>query len=667
MNRSPLHDRPLYNSRIIDSYIRLIRLRYPYVNISELLQYAGMKGYEIADQAHWFTQDQINRFYERLVQATGNRNISREAGRYAASPEALGAMRQYILGLIGASNAFSILNKTTANFTRSSLYESRRIAPNKVEITVTPIEEGLEQPFQCENRIGFFEAVVLIFNPNHSRVRHFPDIQHPECMFKGGKVCRYFITWKKSPTDILKKVRNGGILLLAILNLSLAMLGQWPYLGSALLASVCLALLLVMAVERSEKNEMKASLAHTKDSNEDLLNQININYNNALMTNEIGRKLGSFTSREDILANVTEIMEKRLEYGRGLIFMADREKTRLELQASYGYSPEQVACLERMSFRLNRPTVKGVFTRAFREQRPFLVNDLYDEEGTLSPRSLTFAKVLDIRSFICCPIIWEDTSMGILAADTIKNRRPLIESDMSLLMGIASMIGISLRNSELIDAGVRQFKSLLHVLAASIDARDSLTAGHSEKVTEYSLGVCREIGLSADYCEMIRVAALLHDYGKIGVPDMILKKNGKLSVEEYEIVKMHAGSTREILAKVNFEGIYSQVPDIAGAHHEKMDGSGYPLGLKGTDIPLGARIIAVADYFESITAKRHYRDPLPVREAFMLLRKIAGEHLDPKLVESLISYYSRTYPDHDGDQGSAQAACAPGRQSAECK
>ena len=653
MNRPPVHDRPLYNSRIIDSYIRLVKLRYPYVNISELLQYAGMKGYEIADQAHWFTQDQINRFYERLVQVTGNRNISREAGRYAASPEALGAMRQYILGLIGASNAFSILNKTTANFTRSSLYESRRIASNKVEITVTPIEEGLEQPFQCENRIGFFEAVVLIFNPNYSRIRDFPDIQHPECMFKGGKVCRYFITWKKSPTDILKKARNGGILLLAILNLSLAMLGQWPYLGSALLASLCLALLLVMAVERSEKNEMKASLTHTKDSNEDLLNQININYNNALMTNEIGRKLGSFTNRKDILANVTEIMEKRLEYSRGFIFMADREKTRLELQASYGYSPEHFACLARMSFRLDRPTVKSVFSRTFREQRPFLVNDLHDEEGTLSPRSLTFAKLLNIRSFICCPIIWEDTSMGILTADTLSNNRPLIESDMSLLMGIASMIGISLRNSELIDAGVRQFKSLLHVLAASIDARDSLTAGHSEKVTEYSLGICREIGLPSDYCEMIRVAALLHDYGKIGVPDMILKKNGKLSVEEYEIVKMHAGSTREILAKVNFEGIYSQVPDIAGAHHEKMDGSGYPLGLKGSDIPLGARIIAVADYFESITSKRHYRDPLPVSEAFILLHKVAGDHLDPKLVESLINYYSRTYPDHGGDQGSA--------------
>ncbi|MBT1073197.1 HD domain-containing phosphohydrolase [Pelotalea chapellei] len=643
MNPSPPQDRPLYNSRIIDSYIRLARLRYPYVNIGELLQYAGMKGYEVADQAHWFTQDQINRFYERLVQLTGNPHISREAGRYAASPEALGAMRQYVLGLIGASNAFGILNKTTANFTRSSIYESRRISSNKVEITVTPQEDGLEQPFQCENRIGFFEAVVLIFNPSHSHAHRFPDIQHPECIFKGGKVCRYFITWEKSHTDILRKVKNGTILLLAFMNLALIMLGQWAYLDTSLLASLCLALLLIVAVDRSEKNEMMASLAHTKDSNEDLLNQININYNNALMTNEIGRTVGAFTEKEDILTNVIEIMKKRLEYDRGLIFLANREETRLELQASYGYGPEQLGCLARMSFRLDRPVAKGVLSRAYREQRPFLVNDLQGEEESLSSRSLTFAKMLEIRSFICCPIICEGTSMGILAADTIKNKRPLIESDMSLLMGIASMIGISLRNSALIDAGVRQFKSLLQVLAASIDARDSLTAGHSEKVTEYALGTCKEIGLAADYCEMIRVAALLHDYGKIGVPDDILKKKGKLTTEEFEIVKEHAASTAEILGKVNFEGIYSQVPEIAGAHHEKMDGSGYPRGLKGEEIPLGARIIAVSDYFESVTAKRHYRDPLPVDEAFALLRQESGGHLDKKLVEALISYYSRTY------------------------
>jgi uncharacterized protein (TIGR02266 family) len=142
---------------------------------------------------------------------------------------------------------------------------------------------------------------------------------------------------------------------------------------------------------------------------------------------------------------------------------------------------------------------------------------------------------------------------------------------------------------------------------------------------------------------MIRVAALLHDYGKLGVPDAILKKDGKLTVEEYEIVKTHSEKSRDILSQIHFEGIYREVPEIAGAHHEKVDGTGYPRGLTGDDIPLGAKIIAVADYFEAITAKRHYRDPMDVNSALALLREGIGTHFDEEVVEGMIRYFTGTY------------------------
>jgi HD-GYP domain-containing protein (c-di-GMP phosphodiesterase class II) len=174
----------------------------------------------------------------------------------------------------------------------------------------------------------------------------------------------------------------------------------------------------------------------------------------------------------------------------------------------------------------------------------------------------------------------------------------LIQSDISLIIGIASVLGIGIRNAELLEAKERQFRSILATLAASIDARDPLTAGHSERVTEFSLGICDELNLSKDYRDMIQVAALLHDYGKIGVPDSLLKKPRKLTPEEFELIKTHSEKTKSILNQVHFEGIFSQVPDIAGAHHEKIDGSGYPNGLSGDEIPLGAKIIAVADFLK---------------------------------------------------------------------
>jgi len=276
-----------------------------------------------------------------------------------------------------------------------------------------------------------------------------------------------------------------------------------------------------------------------------------------------------------------------------------------------------------------------------REQKPFLVNDINELDGSLSLRSLEFARKLGSQSFICCPIICEGESVGILAVDNLKTKRPLLQSDMSLLMGIAPVIGIAIHNANLLEAKFSQFSSFLKVLAASIDARDPLTAGHSEKVTEYSVEICHELKLPPAEVEMIRVAALLHDYGKIGVPDAILKKNGRLTELEYEIVKTHSYKTRDILDQVNFEGIYKQVPEVAGAHHEKVDGTGYPRGLKGKDIPLGAKIIAAADFYEAVTAMRHYREPMQTEEAFRLLREGIGSHFDRRVVEALIACRQR--------------------------
>jgi HD-GYP domain-containing protein (c-di-GMP phosphodiesterase class II)/Tfp pilus assembly protein PilZ len=401
-------------------------------------------------------------------------------------------------------------------------------------------------------------------------------------------------------------------------------------------------LLCALLVASSEKKELKASLENTADSTDKLIDQIDSNYNNAIMTNEIGQILSSCTNRNEIVALVVKIMENRLDFDRGLIFLANPERDRLMLQGGYGYSPEQRDLLNSVFFHLDRPSSKGVFVVSFKEQRPFLINDLNEIEDNLSPQSLKFVKKMGTRSFICCPIISEEQSVGLLAVDNVKTKRTLVESDISRLMGIASVIGISLRNAELIEAKQRQFNSLLQVLAASIDARDTLTAGHSEKVTEYSVGICNQLDLPREEREMIRVASLLHDYGKIGVPDAILKKEGRLTADEYEIVMTHAEKTREILSRVTFEGIYGRIPEIAGAHHEKVDGSGYPQGLTGENIPLGARIIAVADYFEAITAKRHYRDPMPTNYALQLVREASGTLFDERVVEAFMTYFSET-------------------------
>ncbi|MCF8050540.1 MAG: HD domain-containing protein [Desulfobacterales bacterium] len=628
-------DKPLYNSRIIDTYLKYLKRQYPSVNIRELLEYAGMRSYEVADQNQWFTQEQINRFQKKLKVLTGNRSIAREAGRFAASPEAIGVMRQYMLGLVNPEKAYEKIGRAMENFTRSCRVESKMLSSNRAEITVTPKKGIQEQPFQCENRIGFFEAVTFLFT------NRFANIEHPECIFNGDPRCRYIISWDWSLSSILKTARKWSI----GLALAIPIACIWhPSLHLFILLStafVIVGLILTCFLANIEKNELQSSLSNLWISNEKLLVQMEINYKNALMVNEIGQVISRQIRIDDVLEQVIRISVELLGHDRGLLMLCNKDKTHLEFRAGFGYSKEQFILLRNTTFRLDNPTSKGVFVVSFREQKPFLINDYDEIEGTLSPKSLRFARKMGAQAFICCPIICDGVSIGILTVDNIKSEKPLASSDMSLLMGLAPVIGISLRNAELLESKTETFHAILAALVASIEARDPLTAGHSEKVTAYAVGICEEMGIDREYREMIRVAALLHDYGKIGVPDSILKKPGRLTKNEYELVKDHARKTEEILERVPFDGVYQEVPRIAGAHHEKIDGSGYPNGLKRDQIPLGAKIIAVADFFEAVTSKRHYRDPMPDGVAISMLKEGRGTHFDQDVTDAFLRYYTQ--------------------------
>ena len=609
-----MKNKPLYNSRIINTFIKLIKKKYNYINISKLLNYAGMEPYQVADEGHWFTQKQVDLFYKRLEKLTGNKNIAREAGKYTASPDAIGVMRRFLLGFIGPANTYEVIGRYANKFTRSSVYESKRIALNKIEITVTPKKGVQEKAYQCENRLGFWDAISLLFNYS------LPKIEHPECIFRGDKCCRYIVSWRESHSVLWKTIRNYAILVLSAISAGVYLIYS-DVAAYTLLASIFIVLGLIFYDKILENRELNNAIISLKDLSKEFVEQIDSNYSDALMLNEIGQTLNSHISMDKILSEVMKILEKSFGYDRGMILLSNDDKTRLNFYRGFGYTDEQFNLLQNINFHLDKSNSKGVFVVSFREKKPILINNINEIEATLSPRSFEFMKRMNAKSFICCPITYETQSLGILAADNIETKRPLRQSDVNILMGITSHIGISINNARISEAKDRQFQSILKTLAASIDARDFLTAGHSERVAEYSVGICNETGMSKEYTEMIRVASLLHDYGKIGVSDNVLKKNGPLTKEEYEEIKTHAEKTRNILEQFNFEGIYKEVSIVAGSHHEKLDGSGYPKGLRDSEIPLGAKIIGVADFFEALTSRRHYRAAMQSSKAFDLLNK----------------------------------------------
>ena len=182
------------------------------------------------------------------------------------------------------------------------------------------------------------------------------------------------------------------------------------------------------------------------------------------------------------------------------------------------------------------------------------------------------------------------------------------------------------------------FLSSIQMLAGAVDEKDPYTRGHSDRVTKYSVMVAREMGIYEDYIEVVRIAAQLHDVGKIGIEDRILKKPGSLTREEFEIMKTHTTKGANILSPV--AQLRDMIPGIE-LHHESLDGRGYPYGLKDDEIPLLPRIIAVADTFDAVTTNRPYQRAHGLNEALGIIKKLSGKRLDPVAVAALIALCER--------------------------
>ncbi len=188
------------------------------------------------------------------------------------------------------------------------------------------------------------------------------------------------------------------------------------------------------------------------------------------------------------------------------------------------------------------------------------------------------------------------------------------------------------------DENLALFMGSIQMLAGAVDEKDPYTRGHSDRVTRYSLMIATEMGLDPGFLETVRISAQLHDVGKIGIEDRILKKPGALTPEEFEIMKTHTTKGANILRPV--QQLAEMLPGIE-LHHESLDGRGYPYGLKGDDIPLLPRVIAVADTFDALTTNRPYQQAYDPIEALKIIHNLAGKRLDPTAVAALTTVYER--------------------------
>lgn len=256
----------------------------------------------------------------------------------------------------------------------------------------------------------------------------------------------------------------------------------------------------------------------------------------------------------------------------------------------------------------------------------FIVHDI-----RMDPRLQQAASVLaaGVRSVICVPLLGRSGPIGALYADKlgVEQFAPELAEYAAAFAGHAAA---ALETAQLYDDRERHFRATLEAFARAIDARDPYTAGHSERVTAYSLVLARRSGKHVGEFETIRRAGMLHDIGKVGVPDAVLMKPGHLDAHERTLIEAHVTIGYHMLESLPFLG--ASLPSVRG-HHERWDGQGYPDRLGGTDIHPHARIMAVADSYDAMTSARPYRSALPSEEAARRLRADSGTQFDPAAIE----------------------------------
>lgn len=347
---------------------------------------------------------------------------------------------------------------------------------------------------------------------------------------------------------------------------------------------------------------------------------------------KIGRSINALTDITELLKVIAEETKIAMQADRCTVFLLDKEHNELWSKVALGMDSQEIRF----------PADKGFAGYVVRTGESINIEDAYtDDRFNPEVDKETGYKT---KTMLCMPI--KNNNQEIIGAFQVlnKTRGVFTKNDEDLLVAIGGSASIALENAQLFEQQKELYKeqkllfeSFINTLAASIDARDKITAGHSNRVKLYAMLIVEALGLDENTKELIEKAATLHDIGKIGIRDSVLQKEGKLTPEEYKHIQEHVQITHNILDKICMTEDFKQISEIACSHHEKYDGSGYYRHLQGEDIPYGGRILAVSDVFDAITSKRHYRDKMPIGNVINILIKDSGTHFDKNIVDVFLS------------------------------
>lgn len=336
---------------------------------------------------------------------------------------------------------------------------------------------------------------------------------------------------------------------------------------------------------------------------------------------DIGKKIASNIKLNKLMEEIVTIAKTETDAEAGSLYIVDEERQELWFQVALG---EKGELLKEIRLKIG----EGVSGWVAKEGVTLNIKDV-NKDSRLKKEigaKINFKQ----KAMLTMPIKYKEKTIAVIQLINKTDGGYFTQKDEKFIEGMCSQIAIALENAKLFKRTKELFIDSIKALASAVDAKDPYTNGHSERVTEYSLAIGKEMKLSEEKLELLEYMGLLHDVGKIGIKDSILNKQAPLDNEEFDIMKTHPNIGSKILSSMKSLEII--IPGVK-YHHEKFDGTGYCEGLKGEEIPLEARIIAVSDTYDAMTTDRPYRKGLSHKIAMEEINRFSNKQFDPEIVE----------------------------------
>jgi GAF domain-containing protein len=344
-----------------------------------------------------------------------------------------------------------------------------------------------------------------------------------------------------------------------------------------------------------------------------------------LALQEQGVSYSGAVSREEFGRAVLDCACRLMKCDRGSVMMWDEKDGCLKVVSARGAAAEK-------SQRLFLKPGEGVAGKAFASAQALFIADPAGDPRYVSPGKG------DVEPFVSLPLIVKGKPVGVLNLHAKAGAEPFNDYNVKFLGVLAGEASAMLHNMELFDSLQAYYHEMVQALSRAVDAKDARSPGRAELTRARARSLASELGLPETMAQHVEHAALLHDVGKIGVDEAILRKPGALTPQEYEQVKRHPVIGHDILSSVRYLGPATK---MVLYHQERWDGSGYPEGLKGEEIPLGARIVALLEAWDAMTSDRPYRKALNRDAALAELKAGAGAQFDPRAVDAFLRVEAR--------------------------